>query len=175
MVSSPFYGGFRSGVLAIVLSTISAGYFFTYPPQSFWIPNAIDRITLAIFLVVGSGIALLSQSQRRALQRADRDAALRREAELAERQERQRFETTLASIGDGVIATDIEGRVSFMNAVAEELTGWKRHEASGQPLENVFQTVHEETRNLVKNPALHAMEKGSIVYLEDHTLLVARE
>ena len=97
---SAWYGGLPAGILGILLSTIAAGYFFTFPPHSFWIPDPVDRITLIIFITVGVGIAFLSRSQRRALQRADHEAMLRRAAELEERVQRQRFETTLASIGD---------------------------------------------------------------------------
>src|SRR4051794_12805081 len=50
---SSWYAGFRAGMLNILLSTTAAGYFFTYPPHSFWIPNPTDRISLLIFVVVG--------------------------------------------------------------------------------------------------------------------------
>jgi PAS domain S-box-containing protein len=164
---SAWYGGFLSGAICILLSTISAAYFFTYPPDSFWIPNLDDQISLLIFVIVGFGIAFLSQSQRRALRRADN-------AELAERAQRQRFETTLASIGDGVIATDPDGHVTFMNAAAEALTGWKQEEASGKPVETVFQIIDEDTRKPVENPAMRAIHEGRNVTLTNHTLLIAR-
>jgi K+-sensing histidine kinase KdpD len=95
---SAWYGGFRAGVLSILFSTVAAAYFFTFPPHSFVVSDPVDRITLLVFVVVGLGIALLSKSHRQGLDRAD--------------QQRQRFETTLASIGDGVIATDADGNVS---------------------------------------------------------------
>src|SRR5207249_3095620 len=116
-----------------------------------------------------------SHSQRRALERADQEASLRRDAELAERAERQRFQTTLASIGDAVIATDAKGHVSFMNHVAELLTGWKQEEASGNSLESVFQIINEESRQQVENPALRAMREGRIVGLANHAVLIARD
>jgi PAS domain-containing protein len=132
----------------------AAGYLFTYPPHSFWVPDPLDQITLLIFVVVGFGIALLSQSQRHALQRAAEETMRRRDAEHAERAERQRFETTLASIGDGVIGTNANGKVSFMNVAAEALTGWKREQGMGTPVQAVFQIIDEDTHQPAENPAL---------------------
>ena len=65
---------------------------------------------------------------------------------------------TLSSIGDAVIATDKEGRVVFMNPVAEKLTGWTQDEAVGQPLEAVFRIVNEETRQTVENPVQKVLD-----------------
>src|SRR6185436_3125187 len=130
---------------------------------------------LIVFVIVGFGTAFLSQSQRRAVQRSDREASLRRSAELEERAERQRFETTLASIGDGVVATDSDGRVRFMNPAAEALTGWNRDEAAGKPLQTVFQSIDEETRKPADNPALRAIREGGVVAMVERTVLIARD
>jgi PAS domain S-box-containing protein len=89
--------------------------------------------------------------------------------------ERERLRITLASIGDAVVSTDIDGRVVFLNAVAERLTGWKQVEAAGQPLESVFRIVNEVTRASVENPALRALREGRVVDLANHTLLIARD
>ncbi|WP_158277558.1 PAS domain-containing sensor histidine kinase [Opitutus sp. ER46] len=86
----------------------------------------------------------------------------------------ERFLVTLASIGDAVISTDLEGRVVFMNAVAEQLTGWPQGEAIGQPLENVFRIVNEFTRVTVDSPVRRVLREGNIVGLANHTVLVAR-
>ena len=64
----------------------------------------------------------------------------------------QRWATTLASIGDAVIATDISGKIMFMNGVAEALTGWSIGEATGKPVKEVFKIVNEQTRLEVENP-----------------------
>jgi PAS domain S-box-containing protein len=88
--------------------------------------------------------------------------------------ERDLLGTTLSSIGDGVIATDALGRVTFLNPVAQELTGWSQAEAAGQPLQSVFRIVHETTRAEVENPALRAMRDGMIVGLANHTVLLSR-
>ena len=82
---------------------------------------------------------------------------------------------TLASIGDAVIATDTEGRVTFLNPVAESLTGWTQNEAAGGALESVFKIVNHETRKTVESPTIRAMLDGVIVGLANHTLLIAKD
>ena len=67
--------------------------------------------------------------------------------------QREQLRVTLASIGDAVIATDPEGRVSFMNGVGESLTGWTQPQASGRPLPEVFHIVNEHSREAAENPA----------------------
>jgi PAS domain S-box-containing protein len=88
---------------------------------------------------------------------------------------RDLLHTTLTSIGDAVIATDATGRVTFMNGVAEQLTGWKQAEAEGQTLESVFSIVNEDTRQPVHNPALKALSEGTIMGLANHTVLISRD
>lgn len=81
---------------------------------------------------------------------------------------------TLASIGDGVISSDTSGKVLFLNGVAQRLTGWSMSEALGQPLEEVFNVINEDTREHVVNPALRAMREGVVVGLANHSLLVSK-
>lgn len=88
--------------------------------------------------------------------------------------QRELLSATLSSIGDAVIATDVEGRVVFLNPVAEELTGWAAAEASGVPLERVFHIVNETTRRIVENPATRSLQEGTIVGLANHTILIAK-
>jgi PAS domain S-box-containing protein len=90
-------------------------------------------------------------------------------------QERHWFDVALSSIGDAVITADLEGRITFMNPVAESLTGWSRHEAAGQALDQVFRIVNEETKAPVENPALRAMREGTIFGLANHTVLITRD
>ncbi|HVX61072.1 MAG TPA: PAS domain S-box protein [Pirellulales bacterium] len=89
--------------------------------------------------------------------------------------ERERLHVTLASIGDAVISADAEGRVNFLNPVAEALVGWKHDEARGRSLADVFRIVNEYTRQPVENPAIKALRQGAIVGLANHTLLIARD
>lgn len=95
------------------------------------------------------------------------------ERALAEREERLR--TTLASIGDGVITTDTDGRITSINAVAQSLTGWRTEEALDQPLSVVFRIINEQTRQPVENPAMRALREGAIVGLANHTILIAKD
>jgi PAS domain S-box-containing protein len=88
---------------------------------------------------------------------------------------RERLRTTLASIGDAVIATDTEGRITSMNAVAEALTGWTSAEALGQPLNAVFRIVNEQTRRPVENPVQKVLKLGRVVGLANHTILIAKD
>ena len=90
-----------------------------------------------------------------------------------EREELMRF--TLGSIGDAVITTDTQGRVTSLNSVAESLTGWTNGEASGQPLDTVFRVFSEDTRQPVENPAVRALREGAVVGLANHTILIARD
>ncbi len=87
----------------------------------------------------------------------------------------KRFRTILFSIGDGVIATDVESRVELLNPVAEQLTGWSVEEACGRPLSEVFHIVNEETRAEVENPAERALKEGTIVGLANHTMLISAD
>jgi PAS domain S-box-containing protein len=99
----------------------------------------------------------------------------RRRAEEQVREQRERLRVTLACIGDAVIATDIEGRITYLNTVAEELTGWAPHDAEGIPLESVFPIFNETTRLPVENPVERVLREGIIVGLANHTVLVARD
>ena len=81
---------------------------------------------------------------------------------------------TLQSIGDAVIATDLEGKITRMNSVAEKLTGWEMAEARGRPLEEVFHIINAFTRERVENPAARVMQTGKVVGLANHTLLLSR-
>ncbi|HEV2837670.1 MAG TPA: PAS domain S-box protein, partial [Pyrinomonadaceae bacterium] len=91
-------------------------------------------------------------------------AALIREKEL--------LATTLASIGDGVIVTDAQSRVTFLNGEAERLTGWTSEEAAGRTLSVVFRIVNEHTRRVAENPVEKALRLGNVVGLANHTMLL---
>jgi PAS domain S-box-containing protein len=114
-----------------------------------------------------------------ARERAERELILakealeRKSAELFE--QRESFRVTLSSIGDGVITTDTEGRITFLNPVAEAMTGWKLSEAAGQPVDTVFNIVHEQARTPAPNPVTRVLREGVVVGLANHTALIARD
>ncbi|MGH7997574.1 MAG: sensor histidine kinase [Opitutaceae bacterium] len=83
--------------------------------------------------------------------------------------------TALTSIGDGVVVTDGRGLVTYLNAEAERLTGWKLTEATGRPLTQIFLIISEDGREPVVNPAERVLRDGKVVGLGNHTLLVRRD
>ncbi len=84
----------------------------------------------------------------------------RKQAQERLREQQEWLRVTLASIGDAVVATDTRGRVTFLNGVAQELTGWAQTDAAGELLERVFHILHEETRQPVENPVEKVLRDG---------------
>ena len=99
---------------------------------------------------------------------------VRQRSALVVANERERYRITIASIGDAVIVTNVRGTVTFLNHVAEELTGWDR-DAIGRPLDDVFRIINEQTRETVESPVAKVLKEGLIVGLANHTLLVRRD
>jgi len=97
-----------------------------------------------------------------------------RAAEEALFEEKERAQVTLNSIGDAVLSTDILGKVSYLNRVAEAMTGWSREEALGRPLAEVFTIIDGTTRQAAANPAQRAIEEDRSVGLIADCVLVRR-
>ncbi len=137
-------------------------------------PNT-SRSERAVFfsllvIVIGlAGMVLILIVLDRAVERtvAVRDDLTRRLEEA-----RLRLHTTLRSIGDGVITTDVRGSVTFLNPIAENLTGWTDREAAGRPVEEIFPILNETTRAVVENPVVKVLRTGQIQGLANHTVLV---
>ncbi len=162
-------GGYRPGGLVAILGYLACAYLFIPPcGGGFDLGGPGNLVGLLLYLVATSIIIVSGESLRRAQQRF-------RLGEEAARQQAERMRTTLASIGDGVITTDADGRITSMNAVAEGLTGWTNAEAAGVPLTQVFRIVNEATRLEVENPGLRALKDGVIVGLANHTILIAKD
>jgi PAS domain S-box-containing protein len=98
-----------------------------------------------------------------------------RTQEATLRQDHEWFRVTLANINDAVIASNADGKVTFMNAAAESLTGWPQVEARGKPLTDVFKVVNQKTRQEVENPAARALREETAVVLSQASLLITRE
>ena len=103
------------------------------------------------------------------------DSTKLRAAEAALRDSEQRWATTLRSIGDAVISTCAQGKVIFMNEVAEKLTGWPLSEAQGRDLDEIFNIVNEMTRSKPENPVAKVIRLGQVVGLANHTALIRRD
>jgi len=132
-----------------------------------------SRIILALFLglVILTGVVGIVIWQRN--EKAHYRALF--QAEAARRQSEERHRITLMSVGDGVIATDAEGRVEVVNPVAETLTGWASADARGRSLDEIFRIVNEETRQPVESPVARVLREGTVVGLANHTVLLAKE
>ncbi len=162
-------GGPWSGLVSTALcAALSAAWVSSSAGDRSMSPR--DAVSLAAFVLSGLLVTLLSHLYRRAQGRA---AAAERAAAIDA--ERQRLAVTLQCIGDAVIATDVAGRVTDFNAVAERLTGWSADEARGRPLTEVFQIVAEDTGVPVEAPVARVLREGVVVGLANHTALLARD
>jgi PAS domain S-box-containing protein len=159
------------------------------PPAAIPDPFGAGPLNVAVTRFgVGDDLGVLVAGSRRADFPTEQDRLLlgvganqtaivlqRRRAEEKVREQQEWFRVTLASVGDGVIATDARGNVTFLNGVAQELTGWTQEEAQGRPLEVVFVILHEQTRQPVENPVKKVLRDGSVVGLGNHTVLIAKD
>jgi PAS domain S-box-containing protein len=155
-----WYGGKRPGLLATALSVLLSAYFILGPAHSLTL-SFEEALLLGVFVFVSLVIVYLTVKAQ--------------QAESKERASREQLLTTLRSIGDAVIATTEQSRVTFMNEVAQELTGWTLDEAKGRELREVFRIVNEETRAEVESPAAKVIREGAVVGLANHTLLLAKD
>ncbi len=137
------------------------------------------RVRSLVFLLMGLlDMGILAWAYRRITEAfKERDTALgdahKRGLEL--QAQKDLLGVTLASIGDGVMVTDKHGRITFMNRVAEELTGWRVEEATGRGILEVFHILNERTRQPVQNPVEKVIEHGVIVGLANDTLLIRKD
>ena len=129
--------------------------------------------TLAIFAV--SSIIVLAAFTWTTIDAVRRSDRARNEALIELRGQREWLSTTLASISEGVIATDPAGSVLLLNKVAEQLTGWPVGAARGRPIWEVFRVIDETTRKPIDDPALRALRERVTTHLESGTLLVTRD
>jgi PAS domain S-box-containing protein len=160
VMAAAWYGGLGPGLLATALSSLAATYFFV--ERDGWsLTYASDRVRIVVFLVAGVAVSWFSEAMYRGRARAN--------------QQRESLRVTLRSIGDAVITTDAEGRVTSLNPVAVSLTGWTQDAAAGRPLEEVFRIVNERTRQTVEGPVQKVLAVGKVVGLANHTVLLARD
>ena len=162
-----WFGGRWPGLFAAALGAAACNYFLL-PPAYGFSAEPVDLIETVLFFVLAGAIAWLIGLSRVIQQRT---AVAAREAH----ERGERFRVTLAGIGDAVIATDEAGRVTFMNAIAEQLTGWTGDDAHGKPLDEVFKIVNSRTRAPAENPLARVLKEGVVTGLANHTALIARD
>ena len=134
-----------------------------------------DPATLARAKLTGPFGYILKPFEERDLATQIEMAIYRHQADRQLRQEREWLRVTLTSIGDAVIATDAEGRITFLNPVAEALTGWTTEAAAGQPVQGVFHIVNEQTGQALEEPVARVLRERRAVGLANHAALVTKD
>ena len=122
-----------------------------------------------LILITGSVILF---SLERILDKKNR---LLRDSHRSQRREEERLRVTLLSIGDGVISTDKDGRITLINQVAENLTGWTGQSAIGKPFHKVFTIASRDARKRCPDPVQRVLDRGETVELSSHTILIAKD
>ncbi|HEY0428268.1 MAG TPA: ATP-binding protein [Pyrinomonadaceae bacterium] len=158
MIAAAWYLGRGPGLLFAVIFEATLVYFAYAAKHEFSFNSAL--ITFNRLILFGSVVLFASS---------------RRNAEKNLRDQQKLLQVTLESIGDSVIATDIEGRINFINPTAEKMTGWTIADAAGRLLEEVFHIVNEETREPVESPFTIIKSKGVTVGLANHTTLITKD
>jgi PAS domain S-box-containing protein len=154
-------GGYRPAILVGILGYLACDYLFIAPRGHFTVQDFGQAVGLVAYVFTCSLIIGFGEAMRLAQVRA--------------RERRELLQITLRSIGDAVITTDIDGRITYINRVAEALTGWTQQEALGQLLDKVFRIVNEETHRPIENPAIRALRQGLVVGLANHTVLIQKQ
>src|SRR5689334_20143902 len=132
-------GGYGVAIPMAAIGYIACHYIFIQPRFGFDFASTANIVGLVAYIFTCAVIIIFGEATRVAQGRAN--------------ERREVFRVTLRSIGDAVITTDTNGHITYLNEVAESLTGWSHTEALGQPLERVFRIVNEGTRAPVENPA----------------------
>jgi PAS domain S-box-containing protein len=161
VAAAVWIGGYRPAILVTLIGYIACHYLFIEPRGQFDFHAARDVIGLIAYLFTGSLIIGFGQTVRIAHSRANERSEI--------------LQITLRSIGDAVITTDVDARITYMNPVAESTTGWSQSEALGRPLDAIFRIVNEQTRLPVQNPATKALSQGVVVGLANHTILIRKD
>lgn len=162
------YGGVGPSLLAIILGVLSALFFLLGPSSAVAVRPPDSQIGLTLFVLASLISIFLAEAGRATQRRAAR-------VKEAEETQRAQLHVTLTSIGDAVIVTDEQGRVTFLNPVAQSLTGWTQQDAYVKPLETVFRIVNEQSHQPVESPVARVLREGTVIGLANHTLLIARD
>lgn len=150
---STWYHGRAAGLTATVASAVAILYFFLRPDSAAMATSFSTLSRLFAFVAMASLIAWVTASWR---------------------ESRRLLAATLSSIADAVLAIDREGSITFLNSVAETLTGWPRNEARGKAATGILRLIDKNTREPIENPLTRAMRDRVRVATDDHTILISR-
>jgi PAS domain S-box-containing protein len=153
--------GLKAAVAVSLVGYVAAAYLFIPPRGAVGFGTVENLVGLLVYLFTCALIIAFGEAMR--------------VAQARESTSRELLRVTLASIGDAVITTDVDGKIAYLNAVAEALTGWRQAEAAGRPLDTVFRIVNETTRKPVESPATRALREGVVVGLANHTVLIRQD
>ncbi len=134
-----------------------------------------DEATLQRAKATGPFGFLVKPFEQRAIQAGIEMAIYKHQTDKRMREREQWLATTLGSIADAVVTTDAEGRVTFLNAAAEELSGWTRADALGRPYDQVFSILDQTTRLPPVDRVARALQDGASGNFSNHTLLIRRD
>ena len=160
ILSSYFWRG-GPGLVSLATVALLTNYLLLPPYHSLRIERTIDIARWLSFTGIGMVICLLNEQLHRSRKKMENEMRLNA--------------VTLGSIGDAVITTDDQGRVTFLNHEAEKLCGWSNADANGRPLLEVFNIINETTRKPMPDPVAKVLETGSVVGLANHTLLLSKD
>lgn len=158
LVAVVWYAGRGPGIFLSFLYQITTAVLSKIPPEVGAVKAWFGYLSVLLFFLFLTWVIS-------GLQRAGQTISAQRDL----------LQVTLSSIGDGVIATDTQGNITFMNAVAEGMSGWQLPEARGSALKDVVKIVNEETREPVINPVEKVLATGKVVGLTNHSVLVSKD
>ncbi len=161
VAAAVWLGGYLPAVLAAGVGYVASAYAFIVPRGALGLDRLDNVVGLAAYAFTCALIIVFGEAMRRAQSTASEG--------------REVLRLTLSSIGDAVITTDVDGRITYMNGVAQSLTGWTAAEAQTLPLDRVFRILNESTRQPVGSPVLRALREGVIVGLANHTVLIRKD
>jgi two-component system cell cycle sensor histidine kinase/response regulator CckA len=142
-----------AGLLSLALSSVAIVYFFFRPEPADGTPPWNTVVRLLAFVAIGGLITWMTSAWRDG---------------------RRLFTATLSGIGDAVLVTDADGRVSFLNPVAETLTGWPSAEARGKPVTELIRLLSEKTKEPIENPLIRALRERVMIAAQEAAVLVSR-
>lgn len=165
---SSWIGGLLPGLASTFISAAVVSWFFIPPQFTLTEKTSMSLISIGMFCIMGIFFSLSHGRLRKAKNQAEY-------ANITLRASEENLSVTLNSIGDAVLTTDEEGRVTRLNPVAEQLTGWLQEEAAGRPVADIFHIIKHTTREPAAIPVAAALEQGVIHGLANDTVLIARD